>query len=77
MEKEKWWVGLKKTPTRRCFKCERPKSYMNPLDKCQECLQLFCFDHIYGNQVKKGMSDGEEVRKICEKCREEHGYRTL
>ena len=46
----------------------------NPLARCHECHQRFCFDHIQSGQIKNGMQFSEVVRDICEVCADLHGY---
>ncbi len=61
----------------RCFKCNKARRYENPLAKCWECKNKFCYNHINCLQVNDTMKQTEEVRHICDKCKEEHRYRTL
>jgi hypothetical protein len=61
----------------RCFKCHSYKRYENPMAMCWECRNKFCYNHIWGGLVKEGMKDTEEVRHICDPCKDEHGYKTL
>ena len=69
---------LKKYPRyKKCKKCGSKRSYTNPFDKCYECGGRFCFDHIYGRAIKKGMKINESVRSVCEDCFERLGYSVL
>ena len=61
----------------RCKKCNKAKYRLNPLARCYECKQKYCYDHIYGGQINDLMKDTDEVRNICEKCRELKNYQTL
>lgn len=65
---------LKLLPKVVCHKCQSKKSYRNPMAKCYECQNKFCFDHIDGAQHKDGMSKNEEYRSVCDDCRKIHGY---
>ena len=67
---------LNRTPIRRCFNCDSPRSYGNPITQCVGCLHNFCYDHILGGQVR----DGEEeipIRDVCPHCKEKFNYKTL
>ena len=68
---------LKKIPKTICAKCKSKRSYGNPMAKCDECGARFCFDHIWGGQIKKDMSKNESVRDICDFCKERGDYRNL
>ena len=68
---------LKIKPTRVCAVCQRKKNSCNPVVRCFECKKNFCYGHIFGGQVKTGMSKSEEVRSVCETCRKAYGYRPL
>lgn len=68
---------LRKIPKTRCVRCNSVYSRTNPMAKCFECGKRFCFDHIYGGQVNKSMSENERIRDICEKCKAEFNYQTL
>ena len=68
---------LKLIPRVKCFKCLRNKSYINPIDRCYECGNKFCFDHLYGGQVNEKMSKNEPARSICEDCKIKHNYQSL
>lgn len=61
----------------RCAKCNSLKSYMNPIARCYECGQKFCFEHIWGGQVNKKMKKDEEVRNICDDCHLSLNYQSL
>jgi len=68
---------LKSMPRSTCSECRSKRSYRNPIAKCFECLQKFCYDHIWCMQVKQGMANSDELRSVCEKCQNQHGYHTL
>ncbi len=68
---------LKALPKVKCAKCGKSRYYANPFAKCFECGKKFCFDHIFGSQIKKGMGKNEVVRDICEKCKEKFGYKRI
>ena len=68
---------LKNIPKVRCFKCDSKRSYTNPMVRCWECKKKYCFNHIGGGLIKKGMLENEEVRNICDKCKGEKGYKDL
>ncbi len=68
---------LKLIPKVSCFKCKSTISYLNPMDKCFECGNKFCFVHIYGSQINEKMSENEPARSVCESCRTKHGYHLL
>jgi hypothetical protein len=61
----------------RCFKCRSYKRYENPMAMCWECRNRFCYKHINCLQVNSKMKETDEVRYVCDGCKEEHGYRTL
>ena len=61
----------------RCFRCRTYKRYENPMAKCWECGNKFCFNHINCLQVNSKMKETDEVRHICDACKAEHGYNTL
>ncbi len=65
---------LKNRKKAACFKCNSKKSYTNPMEKCFECKEKFCFDHIIGGLSKEGMSQNEEFRSTCERCKKDHDY---
>ena len=68
---------LKLIPRAVCFKCKSKISYGNPMGKCFECGEKFCFDHLHCLQFKKGMSPYEDLKSVCEKCKIKHNYQTL
>jgi len=68
------WSRLKKYPIKKCSVCNRKRAYTNPIAKCYECQQTFCYDHIYGGQVNKSMKDNEAIRDICSSCKQKYGY---
>ena len=68
--------GFKHRRTR-CFKCHTYKRYENPMAICWECRNKFCYNDINCLQVNLKMKENDEVRHICDQCKEEHGYITL
>lgn len=71
-------VGLKlklaSLPRTRCTKCGSVKSYTNPMAKCFECKKKFCFDDINCLQFKKGMKQTDELRDVCDACKDKYSY---
>ena len=66
------------TKTRaRCVVCKKFKSYSNPVEKCYECGNKFCLDHLWVGQMKGGMDENEAGRKVCDGCKESYGYQTI
>ena len=59
----------------RCAKCNKKRTYLNPLAKCYKCGQKFCFDHINCLQVNNKMKNTDELREICDECKYEHEYK--
>ena len=74
---EKTIQKLQNLPWTVCFKCKSKQSYGNPMARCGECREKFCFDHISALQFKKGMKQNEELRKICDVDIKKHGYITI
>ena len=68
---------LRLIPKTVCFKCRSIRSYKNPMGRCYECKNKFCYDHLHSLQFKEGMSQSEELRSLCEKCKITHNYQTL
>lgn len=68
---------LSKIPKKRCFKCNTVRSYGNPMARCHECRQSFCFDHISCLQVNDTMGQNEAVKNVCEVCIGKYGYRSI
>lgn len=68
---------LRNTPRAKCAICGTKRNYTNPMAKCWECQKKYCFDHIFCGQVKVGMKETEEVRDICDNCRDKCGYRSM
>jgi hypothetical protein len=68
-------LKLASIPRTRCAKCNKVKTYLNPLTKCDECGQKLCYDHINCLQFKEGMKKTDELRDVCDKCKQEHGYK--
>lgn len=61
----------------RCKKCNKAKYYLNPLARCYECKQKYCYDHIFSGQINNLMKDTDEIRNICDQCREVNNYQTI
>jgi len=68
---------LRKIPKTKCDLCNSKISYLNPMGRCFECKNRFCFDHLNCLQFKEGMSQNESLRDICDECKAKHGYRSL
>lgn len=68
---------LKAIPRAKCFKCNSMRAYTNPIEKCFECKQKFCFQHLFGGQVNSSMGKNDEIRNVCGGCRKKFKYRTL
>jgi len=71
-----WWEGLKKNK-KTCFGCKSKQTYRNPMAKCKECENNFCFDCIIAGCINNKMKSNEEVRDICENCFEKYEYHSL
>ncbi len=74
-------VGVKQKlaslPRARCAKCRSLGSYTNPMAKCFQCKQKFCYDDINCLQFKRGMKQTDELRDVCDACKAKHGYEHL
>ncbi len=68
---------LASIPRSRCAKCKSRQSYLNPLAKCWECGEKFCFDHFWRGLFKQGIKQTDELRNVCDGCREKFGYEEL
>jgi len=68
---------LKNIPHATCAKCKRKRSHTNPMARCDECGKKFCYDHIQCMQFKDGMRESDELRDICDDCKQLHGYRNF
>lgn len=68
---------LSKIPRRECSVCHTKKSYTNPMAKCFECQQWFCYDHINGLQYNNKMKKNEPIRDVCFECTKKFNYKTL
>ena len=53
---------LKARGVSKCYICQRPRSYGNPLAKCTKCGKRACFDHLTGKIEKDGVGD------YCDTC---------
>lgn len=70
-------LKLASIPRTRCAKCNKARTYLNPMAKCWECKKKFCYNDINCLQVNDTMNENDEVRHTCDECKEEHGYKTL
>ena len=61
----------------RCNICNTPRSYTNPMARCFECKNKFCFDHIYGGQLNDTMTKSTTVRDICDSCKKKFKYESI
>ena len=68
---------LKLVPIKRCSICNTPRSYMNPVWKCESCLKLFCFSHLIAGQINDKMKENDETRNVCKSCKEKYSYYSL
>jgi|AntAceMinimDraft_17_1070374.scaffolds.fasta_scaffold47713_3 hypothetical protein len=68
---------LKQYGRGRCKKCGKVQSYTRPLGRCFECGEKFCYEHLNSGQVNNEMDENEEIRNVCDKCKEKHGYYSL
>lgn len=68
---------LRRKPKTTCFQCHSIKSYTNPMERCWECKNKFCYDHIACLQHKEGMSECTPLRSVCAECRKSQGYITF
>jgi hypothetical protein len=68
-------LKLASIPRVRCAKCNKVKTYRNPVAVCWECKQKFCFDDINCLQFKEGMKKTDNLRDVCDACKEKHGYK--
>lgn len=71
------WKKVAKNAVTKCHKCGSKKGYMNPFATCYECKKRFCFDCIWAGLINSKMGNNEEIRKVCDSCKEEHGYKDL
>ena len=75
---EKALDRLAKTPDRAtCFKCGSKRTYTNPMARCFECKNKFCFDDLNSGQINSEMSKNDPIRDICDACRIKFKYQTL
>lgn len=65
---------LKNLQVSRCFKCNSVRSHTSPITKCWECKKKFCYNHIFGGQINKGMKKNNCIRDICDECKKEKNY---
>lgn len=69
-----WFTNLKKTPPKQCAECGKTRSYTNPMAQCYECKGNFCYGHISGGQMNSQMKKTDELRTVCDKCKESGRY---
>ena len=69
--------NLKNRPKSQCFTCNSSRSYTNPMAKCWECEKKYCFDHIYSGQMNNGMKENDELRDICDNCKNKYEYNLI
>lgn len=70
-------VELAFIPTSKCAKCHKVRRYQNPLARCWECKQKFCYNDINCLQVNSTMKETDEVRNICDECKKNYRYQKL
>jgi len=58
-------------PKARCSKCNKVKSYLNPVKICCSCKKNFCLDELWAITWTNG------VIHVCDGCKEEHHYHDL
>lgn len=59
---------LSKIPRTRCFKCRSYKTYINPVAKCFNCKNKFCFDHIEAGHKFLGIRFEDALVDLCLEC---------
>jgi len=57
--------------------CNKCKQKASPRAICYECKKIFCFQDIWGGQVNDKMKETDEIRDICDSCKEKYNYRLL
>jgi len=68
---------LKNIPRKLCLICKSKRSYTNPIAKCYECENDFCYNHILGGQVNDKMKENDKIRDVCKKCKHKHSYHSV
>ena len=68
------WSKVKKNRITKCTKCASKIAYMNPFATCFKCKKRFCFDCIYSGMVNNKMKQNDEIRKLCDICKEKYNY---
>ncbi len=63
--------------TARCSKCNTIRRYENPLERCYECREKFCYDHIVCGQFNSSMRNNDAVRDLCRECQSKYNYKSL
>ena len=71
------FAHLRGIPRTICFVCKTTQRHTNPMARCFECKNKFCFSHIFGGQVCKSMKENDEIRDVCAKCQKEFKYKSL
>lgn len=71
-------MDLKSIKRSKCGKCASRAYPGQPLEKCYECKSKFCPDDFWrGLYCPERMTENDELRVICDKCKEEFDYREL
>lgn len=50
---------------KRCCLCGVNSGY---LAKCYECGKVYCYDHINGSGIKRGMHISARIKDVCDEC---------
>ena len=61
----------------KCFSCKSTQRYTNPMARCFECKNKFCFKDILGGQINNKMKINDEIRNICKKDKVNFIYTSL
>ena len=73
-------MSVQDIKSNKCSKCSRrtrsePKI---PLEKCFECKKKFCPNHFWRGQYNLDrMTIEDECRVVCDKCKNEYGYKDV
>jgi len=60
---------LPKKPKKRCSVCDSVQSYTNPMSRCFECKNNFCFNHIIGGCIHGPKQKPDDpIRDVCSAC---------